>query len=148
MNHLTAYLADPKTRRILSKRPGQQGFSLIELVVVIAVLAILAAIALPRFGGITDDATVSAAKKALADAYTQCEVQRARQVNNPTINIPVINGGAFNPNGVGVSCTTNPLIFTPTVVTNPIFNISLVDGTKTCSRAVLHGCSAVTNGTW
>ena len=46
MTQLQAYLATPKIQRVLKTRPGEEGFSLIELVVVVAVLAILSAIAI------------------------------------------------------------------------------------------------------
>ena len=55
MSLLQAYLRNPRTQRVLSRKPGEKGFSLIELVVVIAVLAVLIVIALPNFQGVTDD---------------------------------------------------------------------------------------------
>ena len=65
MSLLQAYLQNPRTRRVLNRKPGEKGFSLIELVVVIAVLAVLIVIALPNFQGVTDDAAASAGKKYL-----------------------------------------------------------------------------------
>ena len=42
-------------------RPGEGGFTLIEIMVVIAILAILAAIVMPKLVGHTDDARITAA---------------------------------------------------------------------------------------
>ena len=67
MTALKAYLNSRKVQKVLSKRPGEDGFSLIELVVVIAVLAILAAIAIPAFNGIQNDAKASAVKSGMAN---------------------------------------------------------------------------------
>ena len=81
MTILQAYLQSPKTRRALSKRPGEKGFSLIELVVVVAILAILAAVALPNFLGVSKDGQIAAAKNTLATVLKECSVKETRTGN-------------------------------------------------------------------
>ena len=81
MTLLQAYLRSPKARRALSKRPGDHGFSLIELVVVVAILAILAAVALPNFLGVSKDGQIAAAKNTLATILKECSVKEIRTGN-------------------------------------------------------------------
>jgi len=78
MTALKAYLNSRKVQKVLSTKPEEEGFSLIELVVVIAVLAILAAVAIPAFNGIQNDARASAAKSGMANGIKECLVLQAR----------------------------------------------------------------------
>tara|TARA_Y100001968_G_C19446684_1_gene765766 strand:+ start:3280 stop:3774 length:495 start_codon:yes stop_codon:yes gene_type:complete len=69
------YLNSPHAKKVLSKKPGEAGFSLIELVVVVAVLAILAAIAIPSFTSLNAEARVAGAKTTLANLVKECAVK-------------------------------------------------------------------------
>ena len=96
MSLLQAYLQKPSTQRVLSRKPGEKGFSLIELVVVVAVLAILAAIAIPAFTSINDNAAQSAAKNTIAQIAKECAVKKA---NNEDLefNVPSLNSYTISP---------------------------------------------------
>ena len=138
MSLLQAYLQNPRTRRVLSCKPSEKGFSLIELVVVIAVLAVLIVIALPNFQGVTDDAAASAGKKFLVDAYTECTVARTRGLAATTkITPPTVNGGVFTPDAATACPITagTTLLFTPSLSTIPSFKIDLYSGEKECGKA-------------
>ncbi len=75
---LRRFLNNPKVRKVLRTKPLEQGFSLIELVVVVAILAILAAVALPNFLNVSKDAQIAAAKNTLATAVKECTTSKLR----------------------------------------------------------------------
>ena len=91
MSILQAYLHNPRTQRVLSRKPGEKGFSLIELVVVVAVLAILAAIAIPSFTSISQEARVAGAKTALANLAKECAVKLVGSNPDKTYIMPTVD---------------------------------------------------------
>lgn len=86
VNVLQTYLQQPRVRATLKRSPGEQGFSLIELVVVIAVLAVLTAIALPNFLGVTEDASARTAQQGVLNAYKECKVFWARNKRDGVVS--------------------------------------------------------------
>ena len=74
MTTLASYLNNRKTKKILSLKPGDEGFSLVELVIVIAVLAILSAVAIPAFQGVQARAKTAAIKNGLVNGVKECVV--------------------------------------------------------------------------
>ena len=88
MSLVKAYLSKPSTQRVLDRKPGEKGFSLIELVVVVAVLAILAAIAVPAFMGMSESAADAAVDTNLKNAYKECAYQIARKKYNRGKDFP------------------------------------------------------------
>ena len=83
MTLLHAYLSKNKVQKTLALKPGQEGFSLIELVVVVAVLAILSAIAIPQFTNISNKARTAAAQNTIATVAKECAAKIADQGVGP-----------------------------------------------------------------
>ena len=89
---LNRYLAHPRIKKALNTKPGDEGFSLIELVVVVAVLAILAAVALPNFLGVQKDAQVATAKNTLATIVKECVTSSLRGTGTSWASIQSTQG--------------------------------------------------------
>ena len=159
MTALQAYLQNSKTRKVLSKKPGEAGFSLIELVVVVAVLAILSAIAIPAFTSINDKAKAAGASNTIAQIAKECAVKKA---NNETyeFNVPKLSGYTVTPlvaNSTKGDCaggTATELVATSDATAKyPTYIYNVTTGLKSCTHGAgaavsLHGCSAGTAGTW
>ena len=68
---LENFLKNKRVQKTLNTKPGEEGFSLVELVVVIAVLAILSAVAIPAFVGVQANARASAVKNGLVNGVKE-----------------------------------------------------------------------------
>ena len=77
MTLIEAFLKTKRVQKTLSTKPGEEGFSLIELVVVIAVLAILSAVAIPSFTNVQANARASAVQNGLVNGIKECFVKEA-----------------------------------------------------------------------
>ena len=165
MTIIEIFLKNKKVQKTLGTKPGEEGFSLIELVVVIAVLAILSAVAIPAFNGVQANARASAAKNGLVNIVKECIVLATdTDTTNDTFASSTTANGTFN--GYTITNTAG----TPTVTgscysatatpdnadSESLFTILLnADGssTKTCtnpeSPKTAPGCSGVAaTGTW
>tara|TARA_Y100001968_G_C19250049_1_gene663934 strand:+ start:355 stop:888 length:534 start_codon:yes stop_codon:yes gene_type:complete len=91
MTLLSAYLSKSKVKKVLASKPGQEGFSLIELVVVVAVLAVLSAVAIPQFTNISQKARAAAASNTVATMAKECAVKMA-DAGAGTVIVPDLQG--------------------------------------------------------
>jgi len=168
MTALQAYLQNSKTRKVLSKKPGEAGFSLIELVVVVAVLAILSAIAIPAFTSINDKARASAAANTVATIAKQCAANYANGETAPTFNVVSLDGYSSFTSLTGTTSSTTACLESGTLIATtsndkkyPTFTYNFLTGAKTCTvnsltseisvaNAAKVGCKGVVsgNGTW
>ena len=152
MTVLQAYLQNSRTRKLLNKKPGEAGFSLIELVVVVAVLAVLAAIAIPAYNNITEKGRTSAGKTALANAAKECAVSKA-DTGTGAHTALVDGSGLFYTDGPrATTCGENVAGVCVANGTKEYYAVNLSTGVKTTGAfssnvAVSGGCTAAGPGT-
>ena len=160
MTILRNYLKSKRVQKVLTTKPGEEGFSLVELVVVIAVLAILSAVAIPAFNNVQANARASAVQNAMVNGLKECTVREA-QGDSITFgdaasfaNIDAFRGfrlaqmAASGGNG-GNSCFAVVANSYPNASQNSNFTIYIDSTTgvavKSCSNPAKPGCTTVNN---
>tara|TARA_B100000963_G_scaffold313408_1_gene291340 strand:- start:863 stop:1354 length:492 start_codon:yes stop_codon:yes gene_type:complete len=156
MTTLNSFLSSKKVQKTLATKPGEEGFSLVELVVVIAVLAILSAVAIPAFVGVQANARASAVKNGLVNGIKECVVRAA---DNRTTNFldaqsfkvaTAFNGYRVGMKGGNINSCYSALATAITTANDSNFEITMdpTDGsvTKICSNDELAGCNGTEDG--
>ena len=161
MTLLENFLRSKKVQKTLATKPGEEGFSLVELVVVIAVLAILSAVAVPAFVGVQANARASAAKNGLVNGIKECVVRDADSLSTGFADAQSFPGnyngyvvtawsGTLNHQNKCWSAQANPV----NAATENWFRIEMNTSTgqvfKTCQDGGRPGCtgSSGSTGTW
>lgn len=87
----------------MTKRKQQQGFTLIELIVVIVILATLSAIALPRFTSLQRDARIAKLNAARGSVATASALAHATAIAKSGVPDPMAcpGGGGMADNNIG-----------------------------------------------
>ena len=157
MSALQAYISNKKVQKVLSTKPGQKGFSLIELVVVVAVLAVLSAIAIPNFTNISNKARAAAASATMTTIVKECAAKIADAGTGQYV-VPSLNGytswsdGTVRAVGTAQTCLISSGTYTltssdPTQYPTWAYNVGTAAKTCVSSGAALQrGCGS--SQTW
>ena len=160
MNLIQNFLNSKKVQKTLTTKPGEEGFSLVELVVVIAVLAILSAVAVPAFIGVQANARASAVKNGLVNGIKECVVKASD--NQPTVftaaqsfsDTDAFQGYLIKQKGGNVNSCYSAWADANDDTVDSDFNIEMNAATgaitKTCSKNEFAGCNGTGGGagTW
>ena len=153
---LENYLKSKRVQKALSTKPGEEGFSLVELVIVIAVLAILSAVAIPAFTNVQANARAAAVQNGMVNSLKECAVREAENEQDlswssvsSNSNTAAFRGFTIRPLASqrgGDSCFATEAVSNPTGQ-NSNFSVYLDANSgaavKGCSDATKSGCVAV-----
>ena len=160
MTLLANFLKSKRAQKVLTIKPGEEGFSLVELVVVIAVLAILSAVAIPAFVGVQANARASAVKNGLVNGIKECVVKAADNQLTPFTaaqsfaNVNAFQGYVIKQKGGNVDSCYSAWADAVTTAQDSDFNIEMnvTTGavTRTCTDNTKAGCDGTGGGagTW
>ncbi len=149
MTLLQNFLKNKKVQRTLTTKPGEEGFSLVELVVVIAVLAILSAVAIPAFVGVQANARASAVKNGLANGVKECVIRASDDQTTDFADAQSFPGNYSGYEVKAVDGNTTCYAAFADAKANPtteadfqiVMNPATGNVEKTCSIANAPGCS-------
>jgi len=91
----------------ISKKINNEGFSLIELIIVISVLSILSAVAIPSFVCVIRKSRATAALSAITNVRKECIVNKLEDKINPKFNGSNLNGYTISDNNGGNECNSS-----------------------------------------
>ena len=122
-------------RKLLNRKNGKSGFTLIEIIAVLVIIGILAAVAVPKFMSLIDDAKRKALNGAIATGLSQCSLSYGKlslQLGTaPTAAQILADVTAYPPSsdlplsfalgGGGVDVTAQDPSTTPVMSTNKVW---------------------------